>query len=119
MLCERTVRSATSQVIGFRAGALFGIAGSLTVDVMRMVSEWLQAGPQKSLALDQAIGLLVSAAGESQPPNEEANAAEKKKEEEAKDDKQADGAPDSPDQVSPEQADASPSRSSSKPDDAT
>jgi hypothetical protein len=106
-------------VIGFRVGALFGNAGSLTVNVMKMVSQWLHAGPQKSLALDQAISLLVSAAGESQPPNEEANAAEKKKEEEAKDDKQADGAPEAPVQVNPEQADASPSRSSSKPDDAT
>jgi hypothetical protein len=101
-------------VIGFRAGALFG---SATADVMKMVSGWLHGGPQQSLALDQAISLLVSAAGESQPPNEEANAAETKEEEEAKDDKQVDGAPEAPDEVNPEQADASPSRSSSKPDD--
>ena len=106
-------------MIGFRAGAIFGNAGSLTVNVMKMVSQWLHAGPQKSLALDHAISLLVSAAGASQPPNEEANAAEKNKEEKEKDDKQADGAPESPDRVNPEQADASPSRSSSKPDDAT
>jgi hypothetical protein len=102
-------------VIGLRAGTLFG---SATADVMKMVSGWLHGGPQQSVALDQAISLLVSAAGESQPPNEEANAAEKKEEEEeAKDDKQADGAPEAPVEVNPEQADASPSRSSSKPDD--
>ena len=58
-------------MIGVRAGTFFGLSSCLrAVDGFKMISGWLQAGAQRSMALDQTIDVLTGAAG--QPPLEDA-----------------------------------------------
>ena len=106
-------------MVGFRAGVLFGHASCLDLELMQMVSQFLNIGAQRSTALDQALHVLAGAAEKSKLQNEVANAAEKKEEEKANDDKQADGSPDQVNAPNAGQADASPGNTaSSKPADA-
>ena len=106
-------------MVGFRAGVLFGHARCLDLELMQMLSQFLNIGAQRSTALDQALHVLAGAANK-RKLQEVANAAEKKEEEKANDDKQADGSPDQVNAPNAGQADASPGNTApSKPADAT
>ena len=110
------VRSASSWVLGIRAGVLFGHTSCLTTDVMKMVSGWLRAGAQQSTALDQAIGVFAGAAGQGTQPDVHAKVEGQVEDESRKDAKHADASSGQGDASTSAQADESPGKAASAKD---